>query len=139
MDEVTEPQVRAAGGVVWRVDDAGRVEVFLVHRPGFEDWTFPKGKVDPDDVDQEHTALREVTEETGMRCTLGRELPGTDYVDRKQRTKHVRYWEMRVLAGEFAPSREVDEGRWLGLDEAVDLLTYPRDRDVLAAFAAFAT
>jgi 8-oxo-dGTP diphosphatase len=131
--------VRAGGGVVWRVDEHGTVEVVVVHRPGFEDWTFPKGKMDPEDVDDEHTALREVEEETGFRCTLGRELPGTDYVDRKGRPKHVRYWEMRVLSGEFSPSREVDMLAWLPLSEVRSILTYERDHDVLDAFAAFAS
>jgi 8-oxo-dGTP diphosphatase len=130
--------VRAAGGVVWRVDEHGTVEVVVVHRPGFEDWSFPKGKMDAEDVDDEHTALREVEEETGFRCTLGRELPGTDYIDRKGRPKHVRYWEMRVLSGEFSPSREVDVLEWLPLAEARAILTYERDHDVLDAFAAFA-
>ena len=99
-----------------------------MHRPGYDDWTFPKGKVDPDDVDEEHTALREVAEETGYRCTLGRELPGTDYLDRKGRPKHVRYWEMRPLAGAFPPNDEVDEVRWLAVAEARRQLTYAHDR-----------
>jgi 8-oxo-dGTP diphosphatase len=132
------PEVRAAGGVVWRVDDEGQLQVLVVHRPGYEDWSFPKGKTDPEDVDDEHTALREVDEETGLRCSLGRELPGTDYIDRKGRTKHVRYWEMRVLSGEFAPNREVDQARWLDVAAARAQLSYEHDRDVLDAFGAFA-
>jgi 8-oxo-dGTP pyrophosphatase MutT (NUDIX family) len=132
------PEVRAAGGVVWRVDDEGQLQVLVVHRPGYEDWSFPKGKADPEDVDDEHTALREVEEESGLRCSLGRELPGTDYIDRKGRSKHVRYWEMRVLSGEFVHNREVDEARWLDLAAARDQLSYEHDRDVLDAFGAFA-
>jgi 8-oxo-dGTP pyrophosphatase MutT (NUDIX family) len=135
--EVT-PEVRAAGGVVWRVDDDAGLLVLVVHRPGYEDWTFPKGKTDPEDQDDEHTALREVEEESGLRCSLGHELPGTDYIDRKGHSKHVRYWEMRVLSGEFVPNREVDEARWLDLDAARQLLTYEHDRDVLDAFGVFA-
>jgi 8-oxo-dGTP diphosphatase len=135
--EVT-PEVRAAGGLVWRVNSAGDLQVLVVHRPGYEDWTFPKGKTDPEDQDDEHTALREVEEETGLRCSLGRELPGTDYVDRKGRAKHVRYWEMRVLSGQFVPNREVDEARWLDVAAARTQLTYPRDLDVLDAFGVFA-
>jgi 8-oxo-dGTP diphosphatase len=131
-------EVRAAGGVVWRVPEGGGVEVLLVHRPGYDDWTFPKGKVDPDDVDEEHTALREVAEESGLRCTLGRELPGTDYVDRRGRPKHVRYWEMRPLAGSFTPNDEIDAVQWLTVPAARQQLTYPHDRVVLDAFAAFA-
>jgi 8-oxo-dGTP diphosphatase len=132
------PQVRAAGGIVWRVDGDGRLEVLLVHRPGYEDWTFPKGKTDADDLDDEHTALREVEEESGLRCTIGRELPGVDYIDRKGRPKHVRYWEMRVLSGSFAPSREVDSAEWLEVPDARSRLTYHHDRTVLDAFARFA-
>ena len=131
-------EVRAAGGVVWRVPEGGGVEVLLVHRPSYDDWTFPKGKVDPDDVDEEHTALREVAEESGYRCTLGRELPGTDYVDRRGRPKHVRYWEMRPLTGEFSPNGEIDEVEWVTVPSARRRLTYSHDRLVLDAFAHFA-
>ena len=123
---------------MWRVDANGELRVLIVHRPGYEDWTFPKGKTDPEDQDDEHTALREVEEETGLRCSLGRELPGTDYVDRKGRSKHVRYWEMRVLSGQFVPNREVDEARGLDVATVRALLTYPHDRDVLDAFGVFA-
>jgi 8-oxo-dGTP pyrophosphatase MutT (NUDIX family) len=132
------PEVRAAGGVVWRIDGDGSLQVLVVHRPSYQDWTFPKGKADPDDLDDEHTALREVEEETGLRCSLGRELPSTDYRDRKGRSKRVRYWDMRVLSGDFVPNREVDEAQWLGLAVARQLLTYEHDRDVLEAFGAFA-
>jgi 8-oxo-dGTP pyrophosphatase MutT (NUDIX family) len=136
--ELMPEDVRAAGGVVWRVPESGGLEVLLVHRPGYDDWTFPKGKVDPDDIDEEHTALREVAEESGFRCTLGRELPGTDYVDRRGRPKHVRYWEMRPLAGEFSPNGEIDEVAWLAVPVARARLTYVHDRQVLDAFASFA-
>jgi 8-oxo-dGTP pyrophosphatase MutT (NUDIX family) len=129
--------VQAAGGVVWRMR-GGEVEVLLVHRPRRQDWTFPKGKIEPSDPDPEHAALREVLEETGHRCTIGRELPSIDYTDHRDRPKHVRYWEMRVLDGEFVPNDEVDEIEWLPVSEAADRLTYRHDRDVLAAFATFA-
>ena len=72
-------------------------------------------------------------EETGIGCELGRELPSTSYRDSKDRPKVVRYWEMTPVAGEFVPNSEVDELRWLEPDEAAGLLTYDRDRDVLAA------
>jgi 8-oxo-dGTP diphosphatase len=129
-------EVKAAGGVVCR-RGAGGVEVAVVHRPHRGDWSLPKGKLDPGET-WEEAALREVEEETGLRCSLGHELPGTDYVDRKGRAKHVRYWEMRVLSGQFVPNREVDEARWLDVAAARTELTYPRDRDVLDAFGAFA-
>ena len=120
-------EVQAAGGVVVR---DGRVAV--VHRPKYEDWTLPKGKLDPGE-DFEEAALREVEEETGLRCELGRELPSTHYRDSKDRPKVVRYWQMTPVAGEFEPNSEVDELRWLEPDEAARLLTYDRDREVLAA------
>jgi 8-oxo-dGTP pyrophosphatase MutT (NUDIX family) len=129
--------IRAAGGVVWRMGAAG-LEVLLVHRPGYQDWTFPKGKADPGETD-EHCALREVAEETGHRCALGRELPSTEYLDAKGRPKHVRYWEMRVIVDDgFTPNREIDDLAWVSVAEARERLTYDHDRTVLGAFAAFA-
>ena len=87
--------VRAAGGLVWRRDDAGRVEIAMIHRPSYDDWTFPKGKRDPGETTKE-CALREVLEETGLVCELGIELTRTAYIDRKGRPKSVRYWTMTV-------------------------------------------
>ena len=114
------------------------MEVLVVHRPRRADWSFPKGKVDPGDVDERHTALREVLEETGLRCTLGRELTSVAYRDQRDRPKQVRYWEMQVVDGAFAPNDEVDEIRWLPIAQARSLLTHALDRDVLDAFATFA-
>ena len=88
--------VRAAGGVVVRAGADGP-EVLLVHRPAYDDWTFPKGKLDRGETEEE-CALREVEEETGLRCTLGRELGSTTYRDGKGRRKRVRYWLMEVEA-----------------------------------------
>jgi 8-oxo-dGTP pyrophosphatase MutT (NUDIX family) len=123
--------VRAAGGVVIRPRN-DETEVLLVHRPKYDDWTFPKGKALPGESDEE-CAIREVEEETGLRCTLDDELPGTAYTDSRGRPKLVRYWLMRPLAGAFEPHAEVDEIRWLPLAAAADALSYGRDREVLQA------
>jgi 8-oxo-dGTP diphosphatase len=122
--------VDAAGGVVVR---NGRIA--LVHRPRYDDWTLPKGKLEPGER-HDDAALREVEEETGMRCTLGRELPSARYRDRHDRPKLVRYFRMEAVAGEFSPTDEVDELRWVTPREALGLLTYDRDRDVVRALGA---
>src|SRR5262245_11556904 len=129
-----KPAVRAAGGVVYCRGPSGRREVLIVHRPHREDWTFPKGKLRRDE-DHEACARREVEEETGLRCSLGIELPSTSYFTRSGRRKRVRYWAMRPVAGSVRPQNEVDEVRWVGLGAAAGLLTYGRDRAVLLAFA----
>lgn len=121
--------VLAAGGAVWRRADEG-IEVLLVHRPRYDDWSLPKGKADPGE-DLDACAIREVEEETGLACELGAELVELRYRDHKDRPKLVRYWAMTVLSGAFAPNDEVDEACWLRIPEARDQLTYPHDRDVL--------
>lgn len=127
------PLIRAAGGIVWRTASSGEVEVLVVHRPKYDDWTFPKGKNEPGE-DDATCAIREVEEETGFRCNLGPELTSTSYVDRKGRPKEVRYWVMTIEDGAFAPTDEVDELRWVTESQARWLLSYERDRDVLDAF-----
>ena len=126
MARVSE-RIEAAGGVVVR---DGRL--LLVHRPRYDDWTFPKGKLDPGES-FESAALREVEEETGVRCSLGRELPSSHY-EVNGRPKLVRYWLM-TPQGEtpFVPNDETDDLRWVAPNEARALLTYDRDRDVLSA------
>jgi 8-oxo-dGTP diphosphatase len=122
-------EVRAAGGVV--LDSAGRVA--LVHRPKYDDWTLPKGKLDPGES-FEDAALREVEEETGLRCRLVRELPSSEYVDPKGRSKLVRYWLMEVEHDPgFVTNKEVDELRWVPVEEAPALLSYPRDAEILGS------
>jgi 8-oxo-dGTP diphosphatase len=128
-------EVRAAGGVIAGRDPVGGLRVLLVHRPRYDDWSLPKGKCDPGESDED-CARREVEEETGLVCDLGVELPSTRYVDRKGRTKQVRYWAMEVTGGEFAPNDEVDEVRWVAPDEAAALLSYPHDAVVVEAWAA---
>lgn len=123
-------EVRAAGGVVVR-DGPGGPEVVAVHRPKYDDWSLPKGKLDPDE-DWEEAALREVAEETGFECELGDELSSVSYTDRKGRPKLVRWWAMRPSGdGEFTATDEVDEVRWIAVDEAEGLLDYEHDRELV--------
>ena len=102
------------------------LQVLLVHRPRYDDWTLPKGKNEPRESDED-CALREVREQTGSICSLGVELGVTRYVDSRGRDKSVRYFAMHPLAGRFRPHAEVDEIAWLPPDEARRRLTYLRD------------
>jgi 8-oxo-dGTP pyrophosphatase MutT (NUDIX family) len=122
--------VRAAGGVVWRTAESG-IEVLLIHRPRYDDWSFPKGKAEGGETDEE-CALREVEEEIGLRCTLGPELESTSYRDAKGRKKIVRYWAMEVPGGVQPSAGDgVDDWAWLLPEEAEDRLSWPRDLAVL--------
>jgi 8-oxo-dGTP diphosphatase len=118
-------RIDAAGGLVVR---DGRV--LLVHRPRYDDWTFPKGKLDAGES-FEDAAVREVEEETGIRCSLGRELPSARY-EVGDRPKLVRYWLMTPESEiPFEPNDETDDVRWVALVDAAELLTYTRDRELL--------
>jgi len=130
--------VQAAGGVVLRRPDGGPVEVALIHRPAYDDWTLPKGKLNPGETHEE-AALREVKEETGLDCRLGEPAGQVNYRDRKGRPKVVRYWTMRPVDssdGQFAPNAEVDQLRWMPLAEAGPALTYDHDRKILESVKA---
>jgi len=117
--------VRAAGGLVLRDG-----EVLLVHRPRYDDWTFPKGKAEDGETDED-CALREVLEETGFECRLGAEAGTTEYIDSRGRPKRVRWWLMEPLRGDFTPTDEVDELRWAEPAVAAELLSYGRDLTLL--------
>jgi 8-oxo-dGTP diphosphatase len=121
-------EVKASGGVVWRRGAGGAPELVVVHRPRYDDWSLPKGKLDRGES-WEDAALREVEEEVGLRCRLGEELSPVSYRDNKGRAKVVRYWLMEPdgEAAEFEPNDEVDEMRWLDPGAAADLLSYARD------------
>jgi CYTH domain-containing protein/8-oxo-dGTP pyrophosphatase MutT (NUDIX family) len=120
-------EVRAAGGLVER---DGRV--LLVHRPRYDDWSLPKGKLDPGE-DWLEAALREVHEETGVRAEAGDELEPVQYVDPKGRPKTVRYWRMTPIeVPDFEPNDEVDELAWLTPEEAAERLSYPHDVELLS-------
>jgi 8-oxo-dGTP diphosphatase len=122
--------IRASGGLVVRDGDGGEREVLVVHRPRYEDWSFPKGKLKSGETDEE-CAVREVAEETGLVCELGEELPATEYTDASGRPKRVRYWLMRPVGGRLEYLHEVDEARWVSPEQARALLSYERDRGLL--------
>jgi 8-oxo-dGTP diphosphatase len=130
--------VRAAGGVVYREGTHGGMEIVLVHRPAYDDWSLPKGKLKSDER-LESGALREVEEETAMQCLIARCIGTVSYVDRRGRDKTVWYWLMRVLhVGEFVPGPEIDEVRWHTIPEALEALSYDHDRDLLRQAALVA-
>ena len=126
--------IPAAGAVVWRPGQAGP-DIVLVHRPRYDDWSFPKGKCERD----EHlltAAFREVREETGLRVVLGRRLTPSVY-DSAAGVKRVSYWAARCIESDgFVPSHEVDEVRWLPAAQARDRLSYERDVAVLDEFSS---
>jgi 8-oxo-dGTP diphosphatase len=125
-------EVKASGGVVWRRRPGGDPEVVVVHRPRYDDWSLPKGKLDPGET-WEQAALREVEEEVGLRGRLGDELPPVTYRDNKGREKVVRYWLMQPEDPDapFTPNDEVDEMRWLDFAAAAAQLSYPHDAELV--------
>jgi len=134
--------IRAAGGILWRSISKDRggeplVEVAVIHRPRYDDWSLPKGKLAPGESEIEG-AVREVWEETGFRVRMGRPVGEIRYMKRnsfgEERPKVVRYWAMHADGGQFFPNNEVDELRWLPLNEASEILTHPRDREILEKF-----
>jgi len=129
-------EVKASGGVVWRRPPGGTLEIVVVHRPRYDDWSLPKGKLDPGER-WEDAALREVLEEVGLRCRLGAELPPVSYRDNKGREKAVRYWLMEPedAAAPFTPNDEVDEMRWVDVAAAAALLSYPHDAELVRVAA----
>ncbi|MEK2476444.1 MULTISPECIES: NUDIX hydrolase [Streptomyces] len=124
--------IRAAGCVLWRRAPGGDgIQLALVHRPKWGDWSHPKGKLKPRE-DPRRGALREVLEETGATCEIGPELPTVRYLV-GGRPKEVRYWAAEATGGGFIPNKEVDRMLWLPPDAARDLLTRDRDRELVAA------
>ena len=129
--------VRAAGGVVTRDANhgapGGSLEYLVVHRPRYDDWSLPKGKLEPGES-FEDAARREIEEETGVRVELGAALPTSEYVDRHGRPKVVHYWRMTpVGTTAWNPNDEVDEVRWITAAEAATLLSYEHDRRLVSA------
>ena len=135
--------VPAAGAVLWRRsgepvgDEPAPVEVAVIHRPRYDDWSLPKGKLESGETEP-LTALREVAEETGYTAQLGRRL-GTVTYPIQQGTKRVWYWAAKATGGDFAPNGEVDKLVWLPIDAAMEQLQYPYDRKVLQRFVSHPT
>ena len=130
--------VRAAGCVVWResTNEPGgegdpEIEILVIHRDRYDDWSFPKGKLDNGESDLE-AALREVREETNVEGTLGPELSPVVYTDHKSRLKTVRYWPLEYTSGRFEPNDEVDSIEWLGVGAASTRLSYAHDVELLS-------
>lgn len=121
--------ILAGGGVVWRKGSSD-IEFLIVHRPRYDDWTFPKGKLDNDESVLQ-AAYREVYEETGIRCRLGPKLPTTEYTTGNGNGKLVHYWAMEAVKGSFSPNEEVDKVEWLSGTDAVVRLTYEHDRRLI--------
>lgn len=128
-------EVLAAGAVLWRPEMPGAVEIAVVHRPRYDDWSLPKGKLEPGET-KWAAAVREVGEETGFRAVLGRYLGQLRYpITRPVATKVVDYFAARTVSGEFAANEEVDSLRWLPVDEALTLLTRQGEREIVLEFS----
>jgi 8-oxo-dGTP diphosphatase len=126
--------VLAAGAVLWRPGyRESAPEIAVIHRPRYDDWSLPKGKVDPGETEPV-TAVREVFEETGHHVELGRRVATVSYPI-EQRTKKVQYWSARSLGGSFAPNNEVDDLLWLPAPAAIKKVSYAYDRKVLRGWA----
>ncbi|BBZ05149.1 NUDIX hydrolase [Mycolicibacterium chitae] len=135
MPKQASPQpILAAGAVLWRPapEEPSRREVAVIHRPRYDDWSLPKGKVDPGET-LAVTAVREIHEETGYHAVLGRRLMSVTYPV-AEGTKHVQYWAARATDGDFTPNHEVDKLLWLPVEDALTQLKYPHDQSVLRQF-----
>lgn len=125
--------VLAAGAVLYRIKKSGKVEVAVVHRPRYDDWSLPKGKVDRGEA-LPVTARRELAEETGHECILGQSLGESNYRLKNGAFKRVWYWAARDVGGKFEPSDECDKLEWLTVAEASERVTYELDQNVLDKF-----
>ena len=140
-DKPVKANIFAAGAVLWRKapDNPQSIEIAVIHRPKYDDWSFPKGKLDPGETFLT-AAVREVQEETSMSVRLGRHLGGVTYpIPGHRKLKRVEYWAAESVGGEFGANNEVDVLHWLPVDEVPDHLSYPMDRMILRRFVAVPT
>lgn len=136
--DFSDPRVKAnipaAGAVLWRHGAAGGIEIALVHRPKYNDWSLPKGKLDPGETPV-ITAVREVAEETGLNARLGRYLGHVTYpIPGHRKLKRADYWAAQVVDGAFESNAEVDVLEWHRIDGIMDALSYPMDRSIIRNF-----
>ncbi|CAM3114602.1 bifunctional NUDIX hydrolase/histidine phosphatase family protein [Prescottella defluvii] len=135
-DKPVKANIFAAGAVLWRKSPTNpyEIEIALIHRPRYDDWSFPKGKLDPGET-AIVAAVREIHEETGITAQLGRHLSRVTYpIPGHRKLKRVEYWAAEAATGQFTPNDEVDELRWLAPDRVPDQLSYPMDRTILRRF-----
>ena len=125
--------IRAAGALLWRESSAGEIEVALVHRPRFDDWSLPKGKIDENETPLA-CAYREVFEETGIKARFTRQLGAVEYEDNGMQ-KRVKYWVAQALgASDFVANEEVDQLRWLKPSDSIELATHQSDKEMIERF-----
>lgn len=126
--------IKAAGAVVWREETPFELEILLVHRPQYDDWSFPKGKVEEREASIA-AAFREVKEETGVTATFGQYLGSSSYKIEDEKKK-VKYWmaQARSSTAPFTPNEEVDKIEWVSIKEARHFLTHNEDREILDEF-----
>ncbi|MGC0363416.1 8-oxo-dGTP pyrophosphatase MutT (NUDIX family) [Rhodococcus sp. 27YEA15] len=137
-DKPVKANIFAAGAVLWRKSPADdrTVEIAVVHRPKYDDWSFPKGKLDPGETFI-GAAVREVEEETSVTGRFGRNLGTVTYpIPGHRKLKRVEYWAAEAVRGSFEPNNEVDVLLWLPISEVADQLSYPMDRMILRRFCA---
>ena len=124
--------IRAAGALLWRESSELKIEIALIHRPCYDDWSLPKGKIEEGESSL-RCAFREVLEETGITPQFGRELGSVEYKE-PAGLKRVKYWAAKALTDEFLPNEEVDEIKWLNPEDALPVATHESDRSIIENF-----
>jgi 8-oxo-dGTP diphosphatase len=124
--------IRAAGALLWRESSELKIEIALIHRPRYDDWSLPKGKIEEGESSL-RCAFREVIEETGITPQFGRELGSVEYKE-PAGLKRVKYWAAKALTDEFLPNEEVDEIKWLNTEDALSVATHESDRSIIENF-----